>query len=90
MGSSSILTKLFTSINAKQVNNKTIPNTRKMRCRNSSMCSEKGNSNVIIEFFVKLKLELVTMLKICLYYSSNFFGYKILRIAKLLQFLKFS
>jgi hypothetical protein len=61
IGSSKILTKLFTSINAKQVNNKIIPNTRKIRCRNSSICSEKGNSNVTIELFVKLKLELVVI-----------------------------
>ena len=48
-------------MNAKQVNTKITPQTKKIRCRNSSICSEKGNSNVKIEFFVKLKLELVVM-----------------------------
>ena len=63
IGSSKILTKLFTSMNAKQVNNKIVPNIRKIRCRNSSRCSEKGNSNVIVELVVKLKLELVVIEK---------------------------
>jgi hypothetical protein len=60
-GSSRILTKLLTSINAIQVNNKIIQNTIKILCRNSSICSEKGSSSVMAVFFVKLKLELVAI-----------------------------
>jgi len=60
-GYSRILTKTLTSKNATQVNNKIIPNKIKIRCRNSSICSEKGNSSVMIVLFVKLKLELVTI-----------------------------
>ena len=61
IGSSKILTKLLTSINAIQVNNKIIQNTTKILCRNSSICSEKGNSSVMAVLFVKLKLELVAI-----------------------------
>jgi hypothetical protein len=59
IGSSKILTRLFTSTNAKHVNNKIIPTIKKIRCLNSSTCSEKGNSSVTTELFVKLKLEVV-------------------------------
>ena len=55
IGSSKILTRFLTSRNAKQVNNKIIPTIKKIRWRSSSICSEKGNSNVIVEFFGKLK-----------------------------------
>jgi len=61
IGNSKILTRLLTSMNAIQVNNKIIQNKRKIRWRNSSICSEKGNSNVTFVLFVKLKLELVAM-----------------------------
>ena len=77
IGSSRILTKLLTSINAEQVNNKIIPKTKKIRWRNSSICSENGNSNVITELFVKLKFELFTMLK---YFWTILRIYSVLKI----------
>ena len=58
IGNSNILTRSLTSINAKHVNNKIIPTTKKIRCLNSSTCSEKGNSSFTAELSVKLKLEL--------------------------------
>ena len=54
-GNSNIRTKNLTSINANKLNNKIIQKIWIIRCRNSSICSENGNSNVKVGVFLKLK-----------------------------------
>ena len=56
-----------------KLNNKIIQNVWKIRWRNSSICSEKGNSSVTVSVIVKLKSEFVTIsfdFKSCLFYFN--------------------
>jgi hypothetical protein len=57
-GSSKILTRSLISINATQVNNKIIPNTRKNSLTQFFYMFENGNSNVTILFICKIKIRI--------------------------------